>query len=205
MPTIPEILTNLQGGLVFSTLDLTQAYQQLRLTRDTADLLTINTIKGLYRVKRMPFGIAAAPAIFQRFMETVLARIPGIGVYLDDVIISGATAAEHLTRLDTVLTRLAQAGLRLKRCKCRFAVERVEYLGHTIDAAGIHPTDEKLKAIKEMPEPTCRTTLQSFLGLLAFYDRFLANRATIAKDLYALWRRTSLGHGKKSIGKLFDS
>lgn len=96
-------------------------------------------------------------------METVLTGIPGIEIYLDDVIISGATTAEHRTRLDTVLTRITQAGLRLKICKCRFAAEEVQYLGYTITVARIYATNKKLKAINEMPKPTSRAMLQSFL------------------------------------------
>lgn len=186
MPTVSEILTNLQGGTIFSTLDLTQAYQQLWLSEETAQMLTINTIKGLYKVKRMPFGISAAPAIFQRFMETVLSGIPGIGIYLDDIIISGTNATQHLERLDQVLNRLEKSGLRLKRTKCQFGVSQVQYLGFKIDASGVHPMEDKLKAIREMPMPSNKMELQSFLGLLAFYDRFLPNRASKAKDLYRL-------------------
>lgn len=70
MLTIPEILTNLQNRLAPSTLDLAQAYQQLQLTTETADVLTINTAKGLYRVKRMPFGIAANTSDFLSIHES---------------------------------------------------------------------------------------------------------------------------------------
>ncbi|XP_064475741.1 uncharacterized protein K02A2.6-like [Ornithodoros turicata] len=186
LPTASEVLANLQGGKLFSTLDLAQAYQQLQVTPETAHILTLNTVKGLYAVKRLPFGVAAAPAIFQRFMETVLAGIEGTSVYLDDVIVSGSTKDEHYNRLELVLSRLEQANLRLRKDKCRFAVPEVCYLGHRIDAQGIHTTEEKVKALMEAPEPRNKAELQSFLGLLAFYDKFLPDRATIAKDLYDL-------------------
>lgn len=70
--------------------------------------------------------------------------------------------------------------------KCRFGLPEVIYLGHRIDVKGISATDEKIKAIKELPEPTSKATLQSFLGMISFYDRFLEHRATIANELYQL-------------------
>lgn len=73
-----EVLAKLEGGKIFSTLHLTQAYQQLKVTDEAAAILTINTSKGVYHVKRLPFGISAAPAIFQRCMETTLAGIKGV-------------------------------------------------------------------------------------------------------------------------------
>lgn len=137
LPTISEVLAKLRGGKIFSTLDLAQAYQQLKVTESTADILTINTIKGLYRIKRLPFGVSAAPAIFQRCMDTTLAGLPGVSAYLDDVIVCGSTPKEHAQRLDSVLSRLQGAGLRLQKAKCRFGVAEVTYLGHRINSAGI--------------------------------------------------------------------
>lgn len=186
LPTVSEVLAKLEGGKIFSTLDLTQAYQQLKVTDEAAAILTINTSKGLYRVKRLPFGISAAPAIFQRCMETTLAGIKGVCAYLDDIIVTGSTQEEHNERLGLVLARLQAQGLRAKMSKCRFGLPEVVYLGHRIDAKGISATDEKIKAIKELPEPTSKATLQSFLGMISFYDRFLEHRATIANELYQL-------------------
>lgn len=63
-------MSQLQGSKVFSTLDLAQVYQQLPVTPEMVAVLTMNTLKGLYKIKRLPFGVTATPAIFQRFMET---------------------------------------------------------------------------------------------------------------------------------------
>ncbi|XP_064469776.1 uncharacterized protein K02A2.6-like [Ornithodoros turicata] len=186
LPSASEILANLQGGTVFSTLDLAQAYQQLRVTPETAQILTINTLKGLYAVHRLPFGVSAAPAIFQRYMETVLAGIPGTSVYLDDVIITRNTRVEHDLRLKEVLERLKTANLRLKKSKCRFAVDEVCYQRHRINVEGVHTTQEEVQVLLDAPEPTSKTELQSFLGLLTFYDKFLPNMASVAIDLYEL-------------------
>ena len=86
---------------------------QLPHAESSKEFLTINTCKGLHRFNRLPFGVASAPAIFQRTMETLLRGLRGVSVYLDDILITGATMAEHLENLERVLEHLAEAGLRL--------------------------------------------------------------------------------------------
>lgn len=144
LPTANEVLSNLRGSKVFSTLDLTQAYQQLRATPGTAEVLNLNTLKGLYKVKRLPSGISAAPAISQRFMESMLTGLPGVCTYLDDVIVGARNATEHATRLEAVLKQLEKFNLRLAKDKCCFGVREVFFLGHRMDESCVHITEEKV-------------------------------------------------------------
>ena len=76
-----------------------------------------------------------------------------VSVYLDDILITGPTIEEHLSNLDHVLQTIETAGLRLSKSKCKFLLPQVEYLGHVIDESGLHPTQEKVKAIQDAPEP----------------------------------------------------
>lgn len=69
--------------------------------------------------------------------------IPLIAGYLDDILVSGVDVADHLKNLEAVLTRLEEAGLRLRRNKCTFLQDEVEYLGHRVDAQGLHPVEKK--------------------------------------------------------------
>ena len=96
---------------------MSHAYQLLVLDPDSREYVTINTHRGLFHYNRMAFGISTAPSVFQRAMESLLADIPGVAVYLDDLLITGASASEHLANLDRVLRTLNDAGLRLKREK----------------------------------------------------------------------------------------
>ena len=84
---------------------------------------------------RLPVGVASAPAIFQRTMETLLKDLPMIYVYIDDILVAGITPQDHLNNLAAVLSRLQEAGLRLKKVKCSFCAYEVEYLGHIIRPA----------------------------------------------------------------------
>lgn len=141
---------------MFTKLVMGQAYQQLILDDDSKVYVVINTHKGLFRYKRLPFGIASAPGIFHRTIEGVLREIPRISVYLDDILIMGRTE-EHLATLDKVLSRFQEAGLCLRREKCSFFKPSVDYLGHRIDAEGLHPLPDRVKAV----------------GLINYYGKFL--------------------------------
>ena len=152
-------------------------YLQLPLDTASKQYVTINTHRGLFQYNRLPFGVASAPAIFQRHMEVLLQGLDGVSVYLDDILVAGRTLDEHLSRLAEVLKRLEDSGMRLNKQKCLFLCSSIEYLGHVVDEVGIHPTEEKVKAIKEAPAPTNVTQLRSFLGLINYYNKFLPNLA----------------------------
>ena len=167
LPKPEDIFAKLAGGQLFTTLDLTHAYNQLLLDEESRKFVTVNTHKGLYQYTRLPFGIASAPAVFQRVMDTVLQGIDGVACYIDDIIITGKNDEEHLTHLEEVLKCLLRHGIRVKRAKCRFLQSRVIFLRHQIDADGIHPSDEKLKAIVQAPTPENVQELR-FLGLINY-------------------------------------
>ena len=111
LPKPQELLATLSGGQRFTKLDLSAAYQQMLLEEESRKLVTINTHLGLFRYCRLPFGIASAPAIFQRAMDTLLQGIPHVICYIDDVLVTGLTEEEHLQNLVQVLHKLLEQGM----------------------------------------------------------------------------------------------
>ena len=189
LPKPEDIFATLAGGQHYTTLDLTHAYNQLLLDEGSRKYVTINTLQGLYQYTRLPFGVASAPAVFQRIMDTILQGIEGVACYIDDIIITGKSDEEHLSHLEEVLKRLVRHGVHVNRAKCCFLKPSVVFLGHRIDASGIHPTDEKLKAIVSAPAPKNVQELRSFLGLINYYGKFIPQAATILAPLNELLRQ----------------
>ncbi|XP_055590407.1 uncharacterized protein LOC129742525 [Uranotaenia lowii] len=106
LPTVEELFASVAGGEKFSKLDLSQAYLQLEVRPEDRELLTLSTHRGLFRPTRLMYGVASAPAVFQRLMEQILQGIPGVTVFIDDVRISGPDDKTHLLRLGEVLQRI---------------------------------------------------------------------------------------------------
>ena len=106
LPRVDDLFTAMSGGKVFLKLDLTHAYQQVLLSEIPKKYTTINTTKGLFEYQRLPFGISSAPAIFQRAMKGLLQDLPGVIVYLDNMLVTGPNKEEHLKNLNKVMDRL---------------------------------------------------------------------------------------------------
>ena len=205
IPKLEDLFSKLGGSTTFTKLDMSQAYAQLLLDEKSKPYTVINTHKGLFAYNRLCFGISSAPGIFQRTMETLLKDIPGVCCYLDDVLISGSTQVDHDKRLNTVLNTLQSKGIKLKLEKCAISVGRVEYLGYVLDKDGIHPTNEKIKAIKNAPRPTNETQLRSYLGLLNFYRRFIPKAATVLHPLNELLKANQKFNWGKSQEEAFNA
>ncbi|KAL6469078.1 hypothetical protein MHYP_G00226020 [Metynnis hypsauchen] len=141
----------------------------------------------------MPFGLFNAPATFQRLVDRVLAGLQWemCLVYLDDIIVLGKDVSEMLQHLSQVFDRLLQANLKLKPSKCCLFRRQVAYLGHIVSAQGIATDPEKVQKVQQWPEPTCVSEVRQFVGLAAYYQRFVPNFAAIAKPLHELTKKNA--------------
>ncbi len=148
IPKIEDLFTQMAGGKSWICPGYVASNQLIVLEESSRDYVVINTHWGLFRYKRLPFGVSSASGIFQRVMESILKGIPGVTVYIDDILVTATADEEHLASLDETLT---EAGLRLRRDKCKFLAPLVEYLGYLIDVEGLHPTKEKVRAIQDAP------------------------------------------------------
>ena len=137
LPRVEDIFATLGGSAVFSKIDLRNAYLQLELTEESKELCTINTLKGLYRYHQLPFGVASAPAIWQRTIEQVLHGIRKMQCMIDDIIIAGANEEEHFSILEEVLARLDSHDITINMEKCAFLQSKVEFCGHQIDKSRV--------------------------------------------------------------------
>lgn len=186
LPNIEDIFASLSNCKYFCVLDLSGAYQQLKLSEKSKEFVTINTLKGLFRYNRLTFGVASAPSIFQSVVDQILVGINKVCCYLDDIIIGGATIVECQSKLYEVLIRLNNHCVKINAEKCRFMQKSVSYLGHILEYNCVRPNEAKIQAVLQAPSPKNIAQLQSYLGLINYYRRFIPNLASELKALYSL-------------------
>ena len=186
IPSPEEIFSDLSASSVFVNLDLKDAYMQLLLHPESQELCVVATHRGFYKLKRMIYGIASAAAIFQSVMEEILIDIPGVKVYLDNILIHGDSIPTVIQRTFLVLARLDKHNVRLNLSKCDWFVDQFEFLGFTVNKHGRQPAPSLLKCIDDFQPPTNVKQVRSFVGLVNFYSLFIPQFATIAKALFNL-------------------
>ena len=166
LPTLEDITTRLTGARVFSKLDANHGYWQIPLSESSQLLTTFHSPFGCYCFKRMPFGIKSAQEVFQKRMSQLLGDLPGVETDIDDILVWGTSQEEHNERLEAVLKRCEQINLTLNKEKCQFRVQEVTYIGHTLNAKGVQPDSEKVRAIQDMPPPVDKKGVERLLGTI---------------------------------------
>ena len=205
LPKPEDLFTALSGGKRFTKLDLRHAYQQMRLEDSAKELVTINTHKGLYQYNRLPFGMASAPAIFQRTMDVILQGLEGVICYIDDILITGSSDKKHLANLEEVLKRLKHHGIKLKTSKCKFLEDEVEFLGHRLSGSGVSTSSKKVEAVQLAPVPTNVQQLRSFLGMVNYYGKFIPNLSSILHPLNALLKQNQKWKWTRDCQRSFET
>ena len=183
IPSVDHTLAQLGGAQIFSKLDANSGFWQVHLQEDSALLTTFITPFGRFCYNRLPFGITSAPEYFQKRMHEVLLGLEGVICMMDDILVYGCDQEEHNSRLMAVLERLKQAGVTLNKDKCSFSVDRVTFLGHVIDKAGVHPDPKKVEAIQLMTSPRSPSDVRRFLGMVTQLGKFTHNLAETSKPL----------------------
>jgi hypothetical protein len=175
IPRIDDVLDGLGGAVYFTTLDLASGYFQIPMELRSKEKTAFVTYNGTYHYNFMSFGLVNAPSTFQRTMDSVLAGLKWAccQVYLDDIIIASPTFEQHLIDVTAVLSRLKEAGFKLKASKCHFCCPEVNYLGHLISKEGIRANPDKIEIISNWGIPEDGANLHSFLGLAGYYRKLI--------------------------------
>ena len=183
IPHINAVTSKLHGMRFFSKVDLFKAFHQIPMNPDDVEKTAVATPFGTFEYLYMPFGLRNASATLQRHMDNLFMNVTCAFTYLDDILIFSATREQHLEDIETVLRILHENHLRISLDKCSFINENIEFLGCSISAEGVKPTQKKLYEISDFSEPTDSKSLRRFLGMVGFYRRLVPKFATIVLPL----------------------
>jgi hypothetical protein len=190
LPLIRETLRSLAKARWFTKVDVRAAFHRIRVKEGDEWKTAFRTRFGLFEWLVTPFGLAGAPATFQRYINSTLAEFLDIfcSAYMDDVLIySDGPYEDHMKKVRKVVARLGEAGLRLDIDKCEFAAKEVKYLGFIISAGeGIKVDPDKIAAIRSWEAPVNVKGVRSFLGFANFYREFIEEFSDLSAPLALL-------------------
>lgn len=207
LPLIGELLDQLRQAKVYSKIDLRGAYHLLRIAEGEEWKTAFRTKYGSFEYRVMPFGLTNAPASFQHLMNHIFRDMLDISVivYLDDILIFSQSEEEHKGHVREVLRRLREFQLYAKPEKCEFHTNRVEFLGFIVTPNGIEMDPGKVEAITKWPKPNNLKELQSYLGFINFYRRFIEGFSRAARPLHDLTRKDAEFEWTESCQEAFDT
>jgi transposase InsO family protein len=212
-PAVSEVLMRLHGATLFSSLDCSKAFHQIRTSENARKYLAFAG-PGIYHNKlltynRMPYGPVNSPACWTRFIDRVLSNLsipgeeeyndhgqPSCGfiVYIDDICcyssgVGPGAEERHMRVLKAVMDRLAEWQVYISPNKAHLGMQRMEYLGHVLTPEGIEPCESKIQAVVNLPDPSSVTELRSALGMATFYCSFLPHFSNVKSVLTRLTRK----------------
>ncbi len=182
LPLISELLDKLKKARYFTALDVRWGYNNIRIKEGDEWKAAFRTNRGLFEPTVMFFGLTNSPATFQAMMNEIFRELITEGfvvVYLDDILIFTETMEEHAQITKRVLQILADNKLYLKPEKCQFHKTELDYLGHKISHDTIAMDPIKVAGVTEWPTPKTKKELQSFLGFVNYYRRFIKDFSRI--------------------------
>lgn len=193
LPRINEMLRSLGGATVFSKIDLTQGYHQLRILREHRKYFSFAWKGKQYMFRGAPFGLHMLPAFFQQIMDDLFADMPQVKVYLDDIIIFTATREEHSHIVRQVLARLNAHNFKINEAKCEWGVDKVQLLGYVVSGEGIEIDPGKVEHLLDWRTPTTGKDVNSLCGFVNFFTDGVPHLADLLKPF---------GHLRLHKGKL---
>ncbi|XP_065060965.1 uncharacterized protein K02A2.6-like [Rhopilema esculentum] len=203
MPTVDEIMVQLNGAKFFSKIDLSQAYHQLELHKDSRYITTFSTHIGLFQYKRLNYGTNAAAELFQHTLQEALKGIDNVRNLADDIIIFGKTRAEHDKALNECLARLKARKLTVNREKCKFLQPELSFFGMVFSEDGVKPDQKKIADLVDAPIPNNASEVRSLLGMANFSAKFIPNFADITEPLRRLTHKNIVFKWEKEHSQAF--
>ena len=202
LPSPEDIFTKLNGGKIFSKIDLSEAYLQVKVSEECSKYLCINTHLGLFRLKRLPFGLKVAPALFQQIMDTMLVDLGFVIAYLDDILVKSKNVQEHKEHIRTVFQRIEEFGFKLSAEKCKFFLKQVKYLGQIIDSQD--QIFREQKPLRRCQHLTMLPSYNLFCGLAQYYAIYIPKMHKLRAPLNKLLKKRQKWIWSKECQSAFE-
>ena len=190
--TVEEIAHQLAGAMVFTKADALKAFLQVHLTKESSKLLVINTHKGRYRFKQMPFGAKMSQDVFQMKMDLIMEQCPGVISIHDDIVVCGVSKEDHDANLVNLLNVAQIEGLVLNSKKLELKCPRVSFFGAEYSADGMHPCPKKIQGITEMTPPMDKQQLASFIEMVTYMGNFVPHLSHHTEPLRAMLKQEAV-------------
>ena len=190
--TVEEIAHQLAGAVVFTKADALKAFLQVHLSEASSKLLVINTHKGRYRFKRMPFGAKMSQDVFQLKMDLIMEKCPGVISIHDDIVIYGTSQEDHDANLLNLMNVAQLEGLVLNSKKLELKRPKVSFFGAEYSIEGMHPCPKKIQGITEMTPPGDKQQLASFNGMVTYMGNFVPHLSHHTEPLRAMLKQDAL-------------
>lgn len=204
LPTFEMVSAKMGKSKIFSKIDASKAFWQIKLSKESCKYTTFNTPFGRYYFLRMPYGIISSSEVFQRIFMEIFGDIPGCEIYVDDLIIHSESKEEHDKILNKVFEKAEEHNVTFNYAKCKFYKSDVLYLGHKFTSEGILPDDTKLETIVNMKSPSCTKELETFLGMITYISRFIPNVSERTNILRGLLKKNSMWEWTSNHEKCFQ-
>ena len=176
----------LHAKKVFSKIDLTKAFYQIRMNSADIEKTAITTPFGSFEFLVMPFGLKNASQTFQRFINQVLREFDFCSAYIDDILVASIDEEQHLNHLKLLFSRLSLYGLTINKDKCAFGKESLDFLGWTVSAKGISPPKCKVQCILDYSKPKTAIELRRFIALVNYYRRSIRSCSELIAPLWTI-------------------
>jgi len=202
-----ETLIKFQGMKYLSSIDLTAGYWQCPLRRDCREITAFLHRGRNYQFKVLPFGLINSVAEFQKILDQVLGPeiLQFAAIYVDDIHITSKSFGEHMQHLEQIFRKLSHHNITINRKKSQFLKNQVIFLGHIISEKGISMDPDKIKVINDFQPPRTKKQIQSFLGFINFYRKFIRDLSQDTEQLSMLTKKDTMWIWGASQQQAFDN
>ena len=193
LPLTEEIVSEQAKCMLFSTVDLRDAFHQVTLDPKSRPITNIQLPGGLYQWTVVPQGINNGPPLLQREIDHTCKAVEDVArPYFDDILIGTcrrdgqseeAFVEEHAQAVRRVFTQLVKDRWVADKAKARLMMRRVEFVGHVLGGGKRTPAPGKLAAVQRWTLPENVTALRGFLGLCNYYAGYVRMFAELAAPL----------------------